>query len=129
MIAICEPKLRVRRRPRARGHARAISWIRSHEASRRAVVHEDDLHVPVGALGDGAQALGEARQTVRVEVDGNDYGDEVPAHVFSAKKSRTAPTTASTWSSVSVGWIGRETTVLQAASDTGKSPVFPPRNS
>ncbi len=32
-MAICEPKLRVSRTPRARGHDRAISVMRSHEPS------------------------------------------------------------------------------------------------
>ncbi len=56
----------------------------------RAVVDEDDLHVPVRGLGDRPQAGRELRQALGVEVDGNDDRDELAVMRFFSKNDATA---------------------------------------
>ena len=112
----------MRRTPRARGPSPRDLADPVPGGVGGAVVDEDDLHVPVGAVGDRAQTPRQPREALGVEVDRNDDRDEVAAHAPASKNSRTAATTASTCSSVSIGWMGSETSVSQAASETGKSP-------
>src|SRR4029079_6542326 len=87
----------------------------------------------VRGRGDRAQPLRESRKAARVEVDGHDDRDERTAHAPAPSttpksKPRTASTTSSTSSSDSRAWIGSESTLAHASSDTGKSPARWPRN-